>query len=85
VLPGDVNGDGVVNSKDFTILRGELKGKKPATIFGELLGAGIVTAGDLQAAESSRGAKLPKLNEKPAKTRLARKLVTQPAALKPHL
>ena len=55
VLPGDANGDGMVNSKDVTIIQNESKGKKDAipAIFSEILGDGTVSTTDYRQAASS--------------------------------
>ena len=56
VLPGDVNGDGVVNSKDITIIRNQSRGKKGflPTIYGDILGNGTVNGADLNEAKNTR-------------------------------
>ena len=73
MLPGDFDGNGVVNGKDLTAIHNEWKGKDGAqpTIFGEILGDGSVSASDYQAARKFNGARLPKLPKtggKPPKT-----------------
>jgi hypothetical protein len=40
VLPGDLNGDGVVNSQDMVGVRNEILGVTPITIFGDINGDG---------------------------------------------
>ena len=63
VLPGDFDGNGVVNKRDITGIRNEWKGKKEAvpTIYGEILGDGTVNASDYNAARKRVGTRLPKL------------------------
>ena len=84
MLPGDVNDDGVVNSKDFAVLRKEWSGKGTAQslIFGDLLGDGAVTKSDWLAAEKFRGTKLPKLGGRHPKVILARPLVQRDLGMK---
>ncbi|MFI5455455.1 MAG: choice-of-anchor Q domain-containing protein [Isosphaerales bacterium] len=74
VLPGDVNGDGVVNSKDITTIRNGWHAKKGATppIFGDLIGNGLVNGSDYNAAKKLLGTKLPKLAGKAMKALFVR-------------
>ena len=77
VLPGDLSDNGVVNKSDITAIRNEWKGKKGAmpTIFGDILGIGIVNGADFNAARKRTGTRLPKLGRKPPRAELARALV----------
>jgi len=87
VLPGDVNGDGVVNSKDLTAIRKDLKGKGSARswMFGDLLDNGAVNSGDLAAARKYIGTKLPRLPAvKHPKASQALALVRRHPGMKPH-
>ena len=89
VLPGDLNGDGVVNNKDITTIRNQWKGKKGATptIYGEILGDGTVNSSDYNAARKEIGKKLPKLPKpggKHPKAMLAQALVRQYSGVKHH-
>jgi len=86
VLPGDVNGDGVVNSKDLTAIRKDLHGNGSAQslIFGDLLDDGAANKGDLAAAKNLIGTKLPRLAVKHPKASLALALVRRHLDMKPH-
>jgi Dockerin type I domain len=89
VLPGDLNGDGVVNNKDITTIRNEWKGKKgaTATIYGDIIGNGTVNGSDYNAARKELGTKLPKLPKprgKHPKAMLAQALVRQHPGVKQH-
>jgi Dockerin type I domain len=61
VLPGDVNGDGVVNTADISAIRNEWHGKKAATIYGDIIGNGAVKGSDYSSGRKFLGTKLPKM------------------------
>ena len=59
VLPGDFNGDGVVNSQDMVGVRNEILGLAPLTIFGDINGDGKVDIKDYNAVRSRIATTLP--------------------------
>jgi Dockerin type I domain len=61
VLPGDINGDGVVNSQDMVGIRNEMLGLMGAmpTIFGDINGDGVVDINDYNAVRVRIGTTLP--------------------------
>jgi hypothetical protein len=58
VLPGDFNGDGIVNSQDTVAIRNEILGITPATIWGDLDGTDTVDLQDYLAAQKRLGTHL---------------------------
>ncbi len=84
VLPGDVNGDEVVNSMDFNTIKNEWRGKHGSmpTIYGDIIGNGTVNAADYNAARMYRGMKLPKLEH--LKAMLVRAQAKQRQGVKGH-
>ena len=63
VLPGDFNGDGIVNSTDVVLVRNQLPGYLPAgstpSIFADVNGDGVVDLSDYNLVRSRSGTKLP--------------------------
>jgi Dockerin type I domain len=59
VLPGDVNDDGVVDSQDLVLVRNMWLGITPATIFGDINGAGVVNGTDYNDVRARIGTTLP--------------------------
>jgi hypothetical protein len=59
VLPGDVNGDGVVDSRDMVGVRNEMMGLSPADIWGDLNGDGIVDMNDYNLVRRHINTRLP--------------------------
>lgn len=57
-LLGDVNGDGVVNGVDISLIRRNL-GAKRASPPGDVNGDGVVTTTDLNLARRTRGRSIP--------------------------
>jgi hypothetical protein len=72
VLPGDVMGNGVVNSRDLSIIKTEMKGGMMPSIFANIFGNGAVTSSEYKSARKFVGAKLPKLGGKAMKALVAR-------------
>jgi hypothetical protein len=77
VLPGDVNDDGLVNSKDVALIKKDLKGKGTAAnmMFGSLSGSSTVTRRDLSAIKSYLSMRLPELKATHPRAKLARTMV----------
>ncbi len=59
VLPGDFNGDGVVDSRDLVGIRNEMMGLSPVDIWGDLNGDGTVDINDYNFVRRFMGSKLP--------------------------
>ncbi len=59
VLPGDVNGDGVVNSQDMATVQGEILGVIPSTVWADVDGNGKVDITDYNYVRKWLGSKLP--------------------------
>jgi len=59
VLPGDFNGDGVVDSRDLVGLRNEMMGLSSVDIWGDLNGDGTVNMTDFNLVRRFIGARLP--------------------------
>ncbi|WP_165232641.1 Ig-like domain repeat protein [Aquisphaera insulae] len=55
VLPGDVNGDGKVNSQDLVDVRNQIQGAEPITIWADIDGDGFVTVADFNAVKKRQG------------------------------
>ena len=62
VLPGDFNGDGVVNSQDMVGVRNEMLGWVTPTLFGDFNGDGVVDINDYTAVRKNVGTKLPSIS-----------------------
>ena len=82
VLPGDVNGDGMVSSADLSVIRNQWRGKRLATIYGEIIGNGTVNSADYSAARKFVGMRLPKLTAKAMKAVVMSDRVRHPAIKK---
>ena len=53
VLPGDFNGDGVVNSQDLVGVRNEVLGITADTVWGNLNGDNVVDINDYEAVQNA--------------------------------
>jgi hypothetical protein len=59
VLPGDVNGDGVVNSGDMYTVQTEMLGITPYSVWADVAGAGTITTADYNDVRKWIGSSLP--------------------------
>jgi len=65
VLPGDVNGDGVVNMADAVLVRNEMQGTGDPSMMGwaDLNGDGVVDINDVNAVRQRVGTRLPRVSQ----------------------